>query len=306
MKQIIEFAPAKINLSLQVTGQRDDGYHLLKSLVVFANAGDRVFIEPSSDFSLEVTGPFGDFLPGCLPGISDDEGNNHKASNPEDNLVIKAGRRVQKLLGVDKGASITLEKNLPVSSGIGGGSADAAAVIRGLLGLWDIDPKMLGDSLNNLALEVGADVPVCLRGKCSWMEGVGEILKPGPQLPGFFCVLVNPGCPVSTPQIFKELNGQFSQAVIEPEEVCSLPDLLHYLNAAGNDLANPAKLLEPLIADSLKALEDQQDCLFAGMSGSGATCYGLYKDIVAAKMAAAAIKQNNKNWWVQPAELNSL
>ncbi len=294
MKQIVEFAPAKINLSLQVTGQRDDGYHLLKSLVVFANIGDQVFLEPSSDFSLRVTGPFGH----CLSGTGGDVTHNSDVNNHEDNLVIKAGRKLQKFLGVDKGAAITLEKNLPVSSGIGGGSADAAAVIRGLLRLWDIDPDKVND-LNTFALEIGADVPVCLKSSCTWMEGIGELLRIGPQFPSLSCVLVNPGCPVSTPQIFRELSGRFSPVVSGPDEACSQAELLSYLRAAGNDLAKPAKCLEPLISDCIKALKQQPDCLFSSMSGSGATCFGLYKDRVSAEKAAEEIKKFNNNWWVQ-------
>ncbi|WP_120497724.1 4-(cytidine 5'-diphospho)-2-C-methyl-D-erythritol kinase [Kiloniella sp. EL199] len=299
MKQIVEFAPAKINLSLQVTGRRDDGYHLLKSLVVFASIGDQVFLEPSSDFSLKITGPFKNYL----SATGGDTANNFNTNNYEDNLVIKAARKLQKFLGVDKGAAITLEKNLPVSSGIGGGSADAAAVIRGLVRLWDIGPEKL-DSLNNLALELGADVPVCLKGTCSWMEGVGEALKAGPQLPDICCVLINPGCPVSTPQIFRELNGQFSDAVPEPDKVCNLPELLCYLNAAGNDLSKPAERLKPLISESIKALQQQPNCLFAGMSGSGATCFGVYEDSVSAQKAATELKLLNNSWWVKPTILN--
>ncbi|KLN62283.1 hypothetical protein WH96_01820 [Kiloniella spongiae] len=299
MKQIIEFAPAKINLSLQVTGQRGDGYHLLKSLVVFANIGDQLFIEPSSDFSLQVTGPFGS----DLAGASDHEARNYWISRDDDNLVIKAARKLQKFLGVDKGATITLEKNLPISSGIGGGSADAAATIRGLLRLWNVDPEAI-DNLDNLALEIGADVPVCLRERSSWMEGVGDVLKTGPRLPDLFCVLVNPGCPVSTPQIFRELKGQFSQAVPELPKTCYLPELIDYLNFSGNDLAAPAQRLEPIISDSIRSLKDRPDCLFAGMSGSGATCYGLYEGQVAARMAAAEIRNTRKEWWVQPAVLS--
>lgn len=289
MEQIAEFAPAKINLSLQVTGRRNDGYHLLKSLVVFASVGDRLLFKPASDFSLKVTGPFG----GYLVGVAD---------NPEDNLVLKTGRKLQKLLGVDKAATVTLEKNLPVASGIGGGSADAAATLRGLMRLWRIELDHITD-LHDLALQVGADVPVCLQGTCSWMEGVGELVKPGPELPDLYCVLINPGCPVSTPHIFRTLNGQYSQALPGPGPECSMLDLLGYLNESGNDLAKPAMRLEPVIVESIRALKDRTGCLFASMSGSGATCYGLYESRHAAENAAVEIGQTNKEWWVQFATL---
>ncbi|KKJ77744.1 hypothetical protein WH95_04675 [Kiloniella litopenaei] len=288
MGQIIEFAPAKINLSLQVTGRRDDGYHLLKSLVVFASVGDRVFLEPSSDFSLKVTGPFGAFL--------------SKNDNQEDNLVIKTGRKLQKFLGTDQGATITLEKNLPVASGIGGGSSDAAAALRGLMRLWHEVPQNIS-GLRDLALEVGADVPVCLESACSWMEGVGEVVESGPGLPDLYGVLINPGYPVSTPEIFKELKGGFSQVISERRRELSMSDLLSYLNASGNDLTKPASRLAPVILDCINALRANTGCLFAGMSGSGATCFGLYETFDAAKKASGEIANARKEWWVQPVTL---
>ncbi|MRX49755.1 4-(cytidine 5'-diphospho)-2-C-methyl-D-erythritol kinase [Paracoccus sp. S-4012] len=260
-----EAAPAKINLALHVTGRRRDGYHLLDSLVVFAEVGDRVTLEPGAA-SLTVTGPFAAGL---------DAG--------EDNLCLRALR----LAGAE--ARITLEKRLPVASGIGGGSADAAAVLRGL--------ARMGHPLPDRLERLGADVPVCLAGRATRMRGTGEILDPVPDLPPLAMVLANPGTPLSTPAVFAGLARTDNPGL---PAIPAFPDaatLAAWLHTCRNDLEPPALALAPQIGAVLEALRGTGSAL-ARMSGSGATCFGLYASPRAAEAAAARIAATEPGWWV--------
>lgn len=265
------FAPAKINLTLHVTGRRDDGYHLLDSLVVFAGAGDRVSVEPARDWSLRVIGPRAE-------GVPEDDGN----------LVLKAARLIG---GVP--CAITLDKHLPTASGIGGGSSDAAAALRALHAL---DGRPLpGDTL-----PLGADVPVCLSARPARMRGIGERLDPVPDLPSVSLVLVNTGVAVSTPEVFRLLSTP-DNAPMPPElpqwrDATALAD---WLAGQRNDLELPARTAEPAIGVVLSRLAETEGCLLARMSGSGATCFGLYADAVAADDAARALRELHPDWWVE-------
>ena len=271
-----EFAPAKINLCLHVTGRRADGYHLLDSLVVFAGVGDRVSADLSESASLTVTGPMAAGLSG--------EG---------DNLVLRAGHA----MGVS--ARIGLEKHLPVSSGIGGGSADAAATLRLLARLAG---RALPDAAAVLAL--GADVPVCLAGRPVRMTGIGEGLAPLPALPEAWLVLANPGVAVSTPAIFKALvRADNAPLPRDLPKLRSAAELAAFLMMQRNDLEPPAVALQPIIARVKAALTAQAGCLMARMSGSGATCFGLFADPLAAHAAAGAIRAAEPGWWVADAPL---
>jgi len=270
--RVVETAPAKINLALHVTGKRADGYHLLSSLVVFCGVGDRVLVEPADALSLTITGPM-------AAGLAAEE----------DNLVLRAAR----LFGAGKGAAITLEKHLPVSSGIGGGSADAAAALRALARLWEC--PLPGPEA---VLSLGADVPVCLAGAPSVMEGIGERLTPVPALPELHLVLVNPGVPVSTAAIFRALGGRFGAALPPVPGGLSAPDLAAWLAAQRNELETPARTLEPAINRVLAALGGTEGCLLARMSGSGATCFGVYARAVDAERALHAIATGEPSWWV--------
>ena len=257
-----ETAPAKLNLTLHVTGRRADGYHLLDSLVVFCDIGDVVTLR-DGPLSLTITGPFATGL----------------AAEP-DNLCLRAAR----LAGQD--AAITLEKNLPVASGIGGGSADAAAVLRAL----EADPR------GTEAL--GADVPVCMAGVPTRMRGLGEVLDPLPPLPALHLVLVNPGKGLSTPAVFKALEQRQNPPM--PDLLPGFPDaaaLIAFLQDCRNDLQAPAIALMPEIATCLVALTDAGARL-ARMSGSGATCFGLFADAAAARAAQATIARAHPAWWV--------
>lgn len=276
------FAPAKINLFLHVTGKRADGYHDLESLVAFAGVGDTLAIEPAKgDFSLTLEGAFASALPGA--------GNN---------LVLKAAQSLSAHVGVGEGARISLRKELPVASGIGGGSADAAAAIRGLASLWGLAADNLAE-LSRLASEIGSDVPVCLQSRTAWMEGRGERVTPLPDFPDIPIVLVNPGMAISTADVFRRLVIGEKNRVAKPHAAfASLERLLVWLADTRNDLEQPAKSIAPVIGDVLNAL-NQHGAAFARMSGSGATCFGLFNSKESAMRAAHAIAEASSGWWVR-------
>jgi len=277
-------APAKINLYLHVTGKRDDGYHLLDSLVAFTGLHDVVSLAPAAGISLKVIGPFAGAVP---PG--------------DDNLVMKAAEKLKAAAGTQSGAAITLDKNLPVASGIGGGSADAAAVLRGLIQLWRIDPETL--ALDALALEIGADVPVCLVGVSAFMGGIGEDIVAAPVLPPAWLVLVNANISLSTADVFMQRQGGFSEAGRFNDALSSAEEMARILSGRRNDLAEAAKGLAPIIGEVLENLEVTEECLLARMSGSGATCFGLFDDAGAAARAAAGISADHPEWWVRATPL---
>ena len=282
-------APAKINLSLHVCGRRADGYHLLESLVVFAAVFDRITATPADDLSLTIKGPFA--------GALDRE---------HDNLVLRAARWLAGARAAQTGVSgahIVLEKSLPVASGIGGGSADAAATLLACARLWDIDRALLADV--DIAAKLGADVPVCLRGTPAFMSGIGEIVVPAPPLPEAALVLVNPGVPLATKAVFGALNGRFSAAPAR-EAVSGLADAAALAKGLGqfrNDLTAPALELLPAIRPVLEALARTPGCLLARLSGSGPTCFGLFADGAGAHRAAAALAAEQPSWWVAAAPI---
>lgn len=281
---LTEFAPAKINLHLHVTGRRDDGYHLLHSLVVFAGVGDRLSVSPDPGLSLSVTGPFSDGL----------------AEEP-DNLVLRAARALAEAAGCAPAGRLVLEKNVPVASGIGGGSADAGAALRLLCRFWDVSPDRA--TLAAIAKRLGADVPVCLACEPAVMSGIGEILEAAPRLPPAGIVLVNPGVAVSTPAVFRARTGGFSPPALLP--ATGWPDvaaLVADLRKTGNDLETPARNLAPGISEALAWLEALPGCRLARMSGSGATCFGLFDFPEAARRVVAGAAQ--PGWWVWGGGLN--
>ncbi len=277
-------APAKLNLYLHVVGRRPDRYHLLDSLVAFAAVGDELTLSPAPDLALVVDGPFGDSL---------DAG--------ADNLVLKAARMLAAQAGQRPGAAIRLTKRLPVASGIGGGSADAAAALRGLNRLWNLGlPER---ALARIGLSLGADVPVCLAGVPSFFGGIGdEIASAGP-LPRAHLVLVNPGAPLATAAVFRAgaqdaADGRYSQPARWTDAVPDAVALAGLLAKRSNDLTAAAISLLPAIADVLAALEQVPACLLARLSGSGATCFGLFAERGEAREAAATIAVAHPDWWV--------
>ncbi len=260
------FAPAKINLTLHVTGQRADGYHLLESLVVFADVGDRLTVNKAAESSLTVTGPM-------AKGVPIDPGN----------LVMQAAN----LMGVS--AKVTLEKHLPTAAGVGGGSSDAAAMLRALTDLED-QPLPV-----DMGLGLGADVPVCVFASAATMAGIGEQVTPVRSLPALPAVLVNPRMSVSTPDVFRALAKKANPPMEALPTSQDIQDVCDWLGRQRNDLEGPARQIQPVIADVLQALDG---ALLARMSGSGATCFGIYCDDLAATNAADRIKQAHPEWWV--------
>lgn len=272
-------APAKVNLWLHVTGRRPDGYRALDSLVAFADIGDRLSVAPAGDRAKEpvltVSGPF-------APALGD----------TSDNLVLRAARALAAHCGIPPAVALHLEKRLPVASGIGGGSADAAAALRLCARLWRAD---IGSAaMARLALDLGADVPACLAGKTARMTGIGEKLAPlDPAPPAAPAVLVNPGMAVSTGQVFEALAGPFS-----PPAEDRGGDLAERAAPNRNDLETPAIALVPEIASVLAALRAAPGLRLARMSGSGATCFGLFGSGGEAAAAARAIAAAHPAWWV--------
>jgi len=260
-----------------VTGRRADGYHLLDSLVGFADIGDRLTAAPAAGLSLRVEGPFAGAL-----------------ADETDNLVLRAARVLAAAAGVTEGADLVLEKRLPVASGIGGGSADAAATLRLLHRLWRLspDPAML----SRLAATLGADVPVCLAGRSMRMAGIGEVLTPAPVLPPCGLVLINPGIAIATASVFAAWHGEWSVPAALPDGWTDAAAMAADLASLNNDLERPAMTLQPAIAAVLSAIRTTPGCLLARMSGSGATCFGLYADPVQAEAARVALCQ--PGWWV--------
>ena len=269
-----EAARAKVNLFLHVLGRRPDGYHLLDSLAVFPAVSDVLRAEPADALTLALEGPFAAGLVG------------------DDNLVLRAARALAVAGGVARGARLVLEKRLPVASGIGGGSADAAAALRLLSRVWELGlpPATLGA----IALELGADVPACLLSEPVRMGGVGEILGVSPILPACGIVLVNPGVAVSTADVFRARDSAFSEPAVLPQHWPDAAAMAADLRRIGNDLEAPALALCPEVAGVLAWLRAQPGCLLARMSGSGATCFGLFAAAPAAEAVGASVRQG---WW---------
>ena len=276
-----EAAPAKVNLFLHVTGRRADGYHLLDSLAVFGPAADRLSATPSATLSLTLAGPFGTTLAA--------EANN---------LVLRAARALALATGRAAGAALHLEKHLPVASGIGGGSADAAAALRLLNRLWDCG--LDADALARLATPLGADVPVCVASRPARMQGIGEVISAAPILPRCGLLLVNPRVPVATPDVFQARCGGFSQAAELPLGWDDVANMTQDLARLENDLEAPARVLCPVISEVLAALGAAPGCLLARMSGSGATCFGLF---ATASEAVAAAHVLPPDWWSEGGSL---
>jgi 4-diphosphocytidyl-2-C-methyl-D-erythritol kinase len=267
-----ECAPAKINLTLLVTGKRPDGYHLLDSLVVFAGAHDRLSAAPADNLTLQIGGPFGAKL----------------AAEP-DNLVLRAARALAASAGMPARAHLRLEKHLPVASGIGGGSSDAAAALRLLSRLWGAPIP------DGLAATLGADVPVCLDPRPRRMAGIGEILTGAPRLPACGILLVNPGVALATQAVFAARAAAFSVPASFPDAWPDTAAMADDLASWANDLQPPALKLCPVVGTVLETLRAVPGCRLARMSGSGATCFALFDTPAAAKAAAPLVAR--PAWW---------
>jgi 4-diphosphocytidyl-2-C-methyl-D-erythritol kinase len=276
--QLEEQAPAKVNLDLRVTRRRPDGYHELDSVVTFAACADRLTFAPARELSLELSGPFAVALAG-----------------QSDNLVLRAARRLADRAGCPPHVRIALDKRIPVAAGLGGGAADAAATLRGLSRLWRLE-RSVPDMLQ-LAVELGADVPVCLLSRGARMRGIGDRIEPV-ELPALDLVLANPNRAVQTAQVFAALGPIGPASEPDPPLPTGRADVLAWLRARGNDLEAPARLRAPVIGEVLEALCAQPGCRLARMSGSGATCFAVFDDAPAAARAARSISRAHPDWWV--------
>jgi 4-diphosphocytidyl-2-C-methyl-D-erythritol kinase len=270
---LTELAPAKVNLYLHLRGRRADGYHLLDSLVVFPAIGDRLTAAAGQGLSLRIDGPFGAGL----------------AADP-DNLVLRAARALAKAHAMPPNAALRLEKHLPIASGIGGGSSDAAGALRLLSRLWGVDVP------EELALSLGADVPVCLAApQPRLMAGIGEHLSPAPPMPDFWMVLANPGVAVATGAVFAAVNQRDNPSAPPMPSLTGFAALIDWLAQQRNDLQPAAISACPAIAEVLAALSDAP---LARMSGSGATCFALHADAADAATQADRLRCAHPDWWV--------
>ena len=283
-----ELAPAKINLALHVGATRPDGYHDLESLVVFADLGDVITARPvpaGRATTLDLAGPFGDDLQATTP-----PGNN-LALRAVDGLIAALPRRKAKPL------QLTLTKRLPIAAGLGGGSADAAAALRLLMRIWgaELAPR----KLEALAVSLGADVPMCLAGMPLVARGIGERITPVPGVPRLAVVLANPGVTVPTGAVFAGL-GNETRAPLPPlpARFSRVLDLVFWLRETRNDLVDPARVVSRKANAAATALAADPDCLFARMTGSGASAFGIFINLAAAERAAQRLQAAKPNWWV--------
>ncbi len=278
MQSVQEFAPAKVNLFLHVVRRRSDGYHDIDSLVAFSDVGDEIELSLSAEDRVTVSGPFSVAVP------ADDS-----------NLAIRAVRALGEAVGRDTGVHVRIQKNLPVAAGIGGGSSDAAAVLRGLARLWALEPSL---AFPQVAASLGADVPVCLFARASRVRGFGDIVEPHPLPRRLPVVLVNCGRTVSTAAVFAA-NRTYGGGAGDSGD-----DIVAWLGHQRNDLEPAAVSICPEIGTGLDLLRQQPSCSLARMSGSGATCFGIFTDLAAAQAAACVIQTEVPDWWCVAAELH--
>jgi 4-diphosphocytidyl-2-C-methyl-D-erythritol kinase len=294
MPALIDEGRAKVNLTLRVVGRRTDGFHDLESVVAFADCADRLTLTPGSELSLQMSGPLA-----------------QACGETSDNLVLKATRLLAERVPGLKSGSFKLDKILPVAAGIGGGSADAAAALRLLAKLNGL--SLDDERLREVAIETGADVPVCLASRACDMTGVGETLTPL-SLPIMPCVMINPCVPVPTKDVFSALglrNGELLVGVTDvfrgtdwPEAGASVEDWVEVLAGSTNDLEAPAMRIQPVIGEVIAALNATNGAWLARMSGSGATCFAIYENTADSGRAAEQIRRDHPTWWVHAGTLS--
>ncbi len=279
-------APAKLNLCLHVTGKRTDGYHLLHSLMAFTSLCDVITISDAKAFTFSLGGSGAVFLQQDL----------------NENIIQKTVRLVAEAANIEPKISIQLEKNTPVGAGLGGGSADAGAMLRLLKDYWKL--ALPEDTWDNIALELGADVPFCYRGKAGLVQGIGEVITDVAAVPPLWAVLVNPNKPLSTQEVFKRGVKAYSDVShLGDVDWSNVTSFLAWLENTKNDLQAPAIEIMPEIAEILSVLEKQDEVIFSRMSGSGATCFGLCSTSDEAHIAAQNIQKNFPHWWVKKVAL---
>tara|TARA_A100001011_G_scaffold143638_5_gene151796 strand:+ start:23486 stop:24361 length:876 start_codon:yes stop_codon:yes gene_type:complete len=284
IKKVSFFAPVKINLSLQIIGRRHDGFHLLESLVVFADKGDELSVSKSDSLTLKIKGPFAGSL-----------------STDKNNLVMRAATLLAEFHKIEPKAHIELNKNIPVSSGLGGGSADAAATLHALTELWKL--PISDQELNKIARLIGSDVSVCLNQKSAIIEGIGERVSRLGNLPKFGILLVNSNSTVSTQKVFQKYHGNFSV----PGSLNNIPkdrETFHkFLRDLHNDLTQASIYTAPEIKNILSVLTELDNQLLVRLTGSGGTCFALFDGIKNAQEAAEKLKIKFPGWWIEPASI---
>ncbi|MEK1891267.1 MAG: 4-(cytidine 5'-diphospho)-2-C-methyl-D-erythritol kinase [Phyllobacterium sp.] len=278
-RPIILTASAKINLALHVTGRRNDGYHTLESLVVFADFGDRISVKRAAKDNFSMSGRFGDGLPSNATNL---------ALRARDALRAAFPDRVTPV-------SIHLEKHLPVASGIGGGSSDAAAVLNALARLWALDVDV--DRLAAIGLPLGADIPMCLHAQPLVARGVGDEIERIAAFPHLPLVLANCGASISTPQVFANLNKRDNPPLPALTAMQSVDDVCAYLRATHNHLFEATRALTPEIDHTVTVLTQTSPRLVR-MSGSGGTCFAIYDSDDEAQAAAASVRRQHPGWFV--------
>lgn len=278
-----EFAPAKINLTLAVGPLQSGGYHPLDSLVAFADWGDEIRVRPAPALALTMGGPFA-----------------RELEIAKGNLVFQAARAMQIAADEQLGAMIHLDKRIPVAAGVGGGSADAAATLRALNRLWGLDWTL--ETLCEIGLTIGADVPACLYSRTLRMQGRGEVITPLGGPPAWPALLVNPGVPVPTGAVFRRFDSEPQE---ELHRRAAPADLVDWIRKGENHLELPARALAPEITSVLDALSDAPGCWLERMSGSGATCFGLFDTITQAESAGEALAAAKPDWFVRPVMLGN-
>jgi 4-diphosphocytidyl-2-C-methyl-D-erythritol kinase len=283
-----EPAKAKINLALHVCGRREDGYRLIESLVVFAEFGDTVTATPAAHGPLRLT------VMGRFAGTLRD------ASEPDDNLAVRAAMALLAATGREAAPTrLTLTKRLPIAAGLGGGSADAAAVLRLLDRQWSL--RLSAARLAKIGLGLGADVPMCLLSRPLTARGIGEQVAPVAGMPALPMVLACPPAKVSTAAVFAALDGRARRGLPAPPAALATPDALaSWLQRTRNDLGKAAEAVSGQAGAAARALAGDPECLFARMSGSGATAFGIFASPAAAKRAAARLRAKRPRWWVVP------
>lgn len=279
-------APAKINAMLHVTGKRDDGYHRLQSLVLFADIGDELSYTPSPDFSLTIAGPFAATL-----------------GDAEDNLVMRAAQSLAAHAGIAPHGALHLTKNLPPGAGLGGGSSDAAAALRLLNERWRCEATE--GELIAIAAPLGSDIPACLMAAPLWMEETGHKITPLLLNEDLHAVLAYPAAALSTRTVYQALKTPYDIALDLPATFADNEALLTFLAQSHNSLEAPARALEPEIGHVLAALAEQEACQLARMSGSGSCCFALFASAQAAQHAAQRLALARPSWWIRPAMLKA-
>lgn len=267
-------APGKLNLYLHITGKRDDGYHLLDSLVAFTEFGDELSVKAADALSLQVSGPFAG-----------------EAGAGDDNLVIGSARAIQQYTGCDAGAAISLNKQIPVGAGLGGGSSDAAITARLLNQLWQLN--LSDEQLIKVLSPLGADMSVCVHGRPTIMRGIGDKLLAAPELSHYFVLLVNPMKALSTPDVYRAYVGDYRDVI----------DASDWLSAE-NDLTNAALSLCPEIGEVLNLLKEQPGVVTSRMCGSGATCFSLFDNDIECANARDAVLSQQPGWWAVATSLS--